>query len=584
MQVKQIKSDFTAGILSFSINGRTDLEIYSKGVADAQNCKIGIMGGVINKTIKKTKIGTWTKEGTPNNQVNRMVVKTGEGTFVMKEGTVEKEGKVYKAVQTENLSVSTIQSNGTKTKESDYVPREAQRKDLPEARKFRYDPRDMSFYIEKKSESSPPQIVVVYEGIGKFVQEKNIDGVIFYEYDIVTNPAFDTVKITTEGNRVVENHELQANKIKVLDQYFDTFNSLVLYRNRLVCTNATNKNNVVLMSCSDDLFNFENNQNMSGEAIKYTFPEAQVIYSAFEFKSLLLFTSQGIWALDRNQALTPLNVPFDEVLAVPPAPEIAPAKVGSKLFYVNKSKTKIFMLEYITSNELTGFRTLDTTTVIDGKLKDIEFICPVQIAGNDGYSMLYVQTKTESYLFTIVVEEEVQHWTRLTQSLDFEHYQFFGDDVYYFGKDGNVYKLEEEVTDTSKITLLKPYGSVNTPKGEELISFNKSYQILSMKIMVRGKYSLEIGVERKSGLVPFAAREYQKDNLAVKAKRPSNFWEEDIGLPVKVEKNRFSKGFTDVSLVEISDSLTTFFEDDIYVKITTKNECTILGIEFDVRV
>ena len=581
MQVKQIKSDFTAGILSFSINGRTDLEIYSKGVSDAQDCKIGIMGGVINKTIKKVKIGTWTKEGNPNNQVNRMIVKTKDSTYVMKEGTVEKDGKVYKAIQTENLSVSSIQSDGTKTKESDYVPREAQRKDLPEARKFRYDPRDMSFYIEKKSESSPPQIVVVYEGIGKFTQEKNISGVNFYEYDIVTNPAFDTVKINAEGNRVIENHEIQANKIKVLDQYFDTFNSLALYRNRLVCTNASSKNNVVLMSCSDDLYNFENNQNMSGEAIKYTFPEAQVIYSAFEFKSLLLFTSQGVWALDRNQALTPLNIPFDEVLAVPPAPEIAPAKVGSKLFYVNKSRTKIFMLEYVTSNELTGFRTLDTTTPIDDKLKDIEFICPVQIAGNDGYSILYVQTKTDSYLFTIVVEEGVQHWTKLTNSLEFEHYQFFGDDVYYFGKDGNVYRLEETTTDTSKITLLKPYGNVNTPKGEELISFNKNYQILAMKIMARGKYSFEVGIERKGELIPVAKKDYQQSKTT---KRPSNFWEENIGLPVEVKKNRFAKGFTDVSLIEINDSLTAFFEDDIYIKINTKNETTILGVEFDIRV
>lgn len=580
-ELKQIKTDFTSGILSFGINGRTDLEIYSKGLADAYDCKIGVMGGVSNTTLKKTEVGTWSKDGTPTNQVNRMAIKTGDKTFVMKEGTLEKDGKVYKAIQTENLSVSSIESNGTKKKESDYVPREAQRKDLGEARKFRYDPRDMSYFIEKKSETSPPQIVVVYEGIGKYVTTKQIENIDFYEYDIVTVPAFDTVKINNEGNRIVENHTIQPDKIKTLDQYFDTFNSLVLYKNRLVCTNANGKANVILMSCSDDLFNFENNQNMSGEAIKYTFPEAQLIYSAFEFKSLLLFTSQGVWALDRNQALTPLNIPFDEVLAVPPAPDIAPAKVGSKLFYVNKSRTKIFMLEYVTSNEMTGFRTLDTTTPIEDTLEEIEFIAPIQISGNDGYSKLYVQTKSQAYIFTIVVEEGVQNWVKLSKSFDFEHYQFFGDNVYYFGKDGKVYFLEEEYTDNTKITLLKPYGSVNTTKGEELISFNKDYQITAMKLMVRGKYDIEVGFEEKGVIGTW---QYKENKPKVPEKRKSVMWDEDVGTPVNVKKNRFAKGFTDVSLIEIKDSLTAYFEDDIYIKIKTKNRCTILGVEVDIRV
>ena len=581
MTIKQIKTDFTSGILSFGINGRTDLEIYSKGLADAYDCKIGVMGGVSNTKIAKKEIGTWTKEGNPTNQVNRMVIKTGANTFVMKEGTLEKDGKVYKAIETTNLAVNSIDSTGNKNKESDYTPREAQRKDLGEDRKFRYDPRDMSFYVEQRSESSPPQIVVVYEGIGKFVRKKDIGAIHYYEYDIVTTPAFDTVKINNEGNRIVEDHTITADKIKVLDQYFDTFNSLVLYKNRLVCTNANKRNNVVLISCSDDIFNFENNQNMSGEAIKYTFPEAQNIYSAFEFKSLLLFTSQGVWALDRNQALTPLNIPFDEVLAVPPAPNIAPAKVGSKLFYVNKSLTKVYMLEYVTSNEMTGFRTLDTTTPIEDTLSEIEFIAPVQTGRNDGYSILYVQTKTQSYLFTIVVEEGVQNWVKLSESFDFEHYQFFGDNVYYFGKDGKVYILEEVPTDTTKITLLKPFGSVATSKGEELIAFNKEYQITGMKIMVRGKYDLEVGFELGKVI---GREQYKEPEVKAPVKRATTMWDDEIGTPVNVKKNIFAKGFTDVSIVEIKDSFTAYFDDDVYIKIKTKNKCTILGVEYDIRI
>ena len=581
MTIKQIKTDFTSGILSFGINGRTDLEIYSKGLADAYDCKIGVMGGVSNTKIAKKEIGTWTKEGNPTNQVNRMVIKTGANTFVMKDGTLEKDGKVYKAIETANLAVNSIDSTGNKNKESDYTPREAQRKDLGEDRKFRYDPRDMSFYVEQRSESSPPQIVVVYEGIGKFVRKKDIGAIHYYEYDIVTTPAFDTVKINNEGNRIVEDHTITADKIKVLDQYFDTFNSLVLYKNRLVCTNANKRNNVVLISCSDDIFNFENNQNMSGEAIKYTFPEAQNIYSAFEFKSLLLFTSQGVWALDRNQALTPLNIPFDEVLAVPPAPNIAPAKVGSKLFYVNKSLTKVYMLEYVTSNEMTGFRTLDTTIPIEDTLSEIEFIAPVQTGRNDGYSILYVQTKTQSYLFTIVVEEGVQNWVKLSESFDFEHYQFFGDNVYYFGKDGKVYILEEVPTDTTKITLLKPFGSVATSKGEELIAFNKEYQITGMKIMVRGKYDLEVGFELGKVI---GREQYKEPEVKAPVKRATTMWDDEIGTPVNVKKNIFAKGFTDVSIVEIKDSFTAYFDDDVYIKIKTKNKCTILGVEYDIRI
>lgn len=580
MKIRQTKTDFTAGFLSFSLYGRSDLEVFSKGLADARNCKIGVLGGVSNLKLQKVEVGTYTKEGTPTNPVNRMAIKTGDTTFVLKEGTLEKDGKVFKQIITEDLSVSTIESTGTKEKVSDQPPREAKEDKLANDRGFRYDVRDMYFSIEKIGDETPPSQVVVYSGIGKYNgTQGDFNSKKFWNYDIVKTPTVDTVRINSSGDRVVEVHTIKADKIKILNQYFDEFNSLVLYKNRLVCTNAKNRTNSIIMSCSDDIFNFENNENLSGEAIKFTFPEAQLIYSAFEFKSLILFTSQGIWALDRNQNLTPLNIPFDEILSVPPASDIAPAKVGSKMFYVNKSKSKIFMLEYVTSNEIVGFKTLDTTTLIENELKDIEFICPVQIEKNDGYSIMYVQTKTQSYVYTIISEEQIQHWTKLDTSLEFEHYQFFGDDILYFGKDGKVYKIQEVPTDEAKITLLKPYGQ---NKKEELISFDKTYIITGMKILVRGKYDIEIGKENQGLITKASYSNYLKDDNNKLGELKYNVFNSKVGLPVNVSKNRFSKGFTDVRLIEISH-ITAEYDDDIYIKMNSKEEFTILGIELEIE-
>lgn len=589
MIFKQLKTDFTSGILSFGLYGRVDLEIFSKGLSDAINCRIGALGGVENKTLKLEKVSTFNIEDTTGDPNNRFAIRNPDGTYTIKTGTIENNGKVYRGMVNAHSGanqVHSIDSSGAWALESDCPSREVHRPTLTGARNFRYDPRDLYFSIEKIDAQVPLQISVA-NGLGKYIGEGTFKvgetNKTFLKYKIITPPYFDTVFINGSGDRVVNTHVIDEGGIEIIIPTQETFNKLAMYKNRLVALSGTTRKNMILFSCSDDIWNFENNENQSGEAIRYTFQEAQEIYNAFEFKSLLLFTSQGIWSLDRNQTLTPLNIPFDEVLAVPPARYISPAKVGNKIFTVNKSLNRIFMMEYVNNTEMTGFKTLDTTTPIEQELENINFICPVQVNENDGYSLLYVQTPTQSWIYTILSEEQIQHWTKIDTNFDFIHYQFFGDDILYFRRNGDVVKIKQVTTDTTKITLLKPFGMIPSNKGDNSIAFSKSYKILGMKLMVRGKYKIEVGLEGKNRNKATTFTWKDEDDKNSDGTLKTSVFKNEVKQPITVGRNRFSSGFTDVRLLEI-DHLTAYYDDDVYIKILTTNPVTILGIELKLDV
>lgn len=182
------------------------------------------------------------------------------------------------------------------------------------------------------------------------------------------------------------------------------------YHDRLIFGNINKNASVIVSSRVGDISNFRTGTNDSDGFVTFI-PGEQLerIRDITSYKSLLVFTDNGIWSTEMNTTLTPATSQvFPQEVDIPSEDTSSYCRSHGLLFYKDKFNKRINALTYIGDENV--YIGQEVTTFSKHLFQDIEGIS--SLSWNNEEYLVSVQTDKIN-IMTFRKEENIMGWARL---------------------------------------------------------------------------------------------------------------------------------------------------------------------------
>jgi hypothetical protein len=334
-------------------------------------------------------------------------------------------------------------------------------------------------------------------GVGRVeVSEETSTG----KYNITKLPSVDTAWIdntTAELKVVWKTTSLRNLWFKeVLDLKKVRVSSL--YAGRLIIANTKEGSNVIAFSQLNNTQDFTiiGVDSIDGYVTRVTTVENMYINRVVGYKSLMLFTEEGIFASHVNkETFIPSRIEFPLVTRIVPSKDVGIAFLNEGMAFVNSSNSRIYLA--MVSDANTEYKVYDLNLVNESMVKDITDIVNVEFNNDTGYSYLLIHSEQQDAILQWVDSENVLSWTRLEfGQKGFRDAGIIDRNVFTVNvTQGIVYKVFEGYTDKTEIELLPP--KYTDASGVPAV-LRDNYIYKNVKLLLYGEYDVIVNGVRKS--------------------------------------------------------------------------------------